>query len=346
MKKITILGLAILFISAGTANPPEEYVTLSGQTYKLDRSPDCFRNPSCLRGASTIAKEVVMKASAQMETASKEVKVAEKNIEKHVAAVADYTTDAGKVATDWTNFLTGTLVPHNEDAFKQRAANLAAVQAIERFNLLPAELQSASEATRLTNDLNSSLEWGKRVNDHVITMIEQVAPIIEDKEALVERRKELLLENAKLSSALKMAQFKEGEAYRQLLKCADYAREINEQLRKYSMQNADMIELNDADATLKNNSNKMFGQGNNHTGSVLARPGFSVSPNVTYSTEPYKIRAERLINALPPGQRTAVTEVKKPGGSITPKAEPPSPAVDKSTSPGVVQNFLNWVKKQ
>ncbi|HEV7780862.1 MAG TPA: hypothetical protein VGO58_06330 [Chitinophagaceae bacterium] len=345
-RKILITALAFFFIAAAPVPLPVEYITIAGHTYGLDRSPSCLKDPSCLRGASRVAKEAVLAATGQMETATKEVKTAEKKIGDHVAEVSNYVQDAGRVATSWTNFVIDKMQPHNADALNQRAANLAAAAAIEEFNGRLPEQQSAGEMVRLNKELQATLDWAGVVNTRVEKFTHEGIPILEEKLKLVKKQQELMQENARLKAKLLEARFREGEAYKQLLKCAEYARDINEMLNKNSMQGSDLIELNDADATLKNKSSSMFGEGNNHTGSVLARPGSSAVPNGSYSTESYRARAERLINALPPQQRSAVAELKKSGSDKTPKTDVPSPTTDRSVSPGVVERFKNWIRKQ
>ncbi len=335
--KLIITALAFSLVSAAPpGTPPVEYITINGHTYGLDRSPECMKNPSCLKGAAVVAREAVVAATAQMDAASKEVKATENKIGDHVDAVSKYGEDARRVAISWANFVADKIVPHNEDAGKQNAANIAAVAAIDEFNGRPAEQQSAGEASRLNADLKATLDWGKIVDNRVIALTEEGAPMLDEKFRLIKERQDLMEANTRLRNALMIAQFKEGEAYRQLLKCAEYAREINELMKKYTSQGINYIELNDADATLKNKSNSMFGEGNSHTGSVLVRPGYSAVPN----TESYQSRAKKLIEALPPGQRTAVAEVKKP------KTIPPKPATDKSTSTGVMDRFMRWIGKQ
>jgi hypothetical protein len=348
MKRENIVASIWFFLLAFQLQAQKSYETINKTTYGLDRSQSCLKDPSCLRGAATVGAQAVVAATAHAEEASTEVKKTEKKISDHVEDVSKLITDAQRVATQWANFYTDKVGPHNEDAAKQRAANQAAVDAINAFNGLPEEQKSAGEADRLNKELQATLDWGERVNNRRDNLINEMTPILEEKDALDQKRQELMEENRRLQNELQMKKFEEGEAYRQLKRCAEYAAELNVFIGKNKSNGIDLIELNSADETIKNLSNKMFGEGNNHTGSVLAGPGFVVVPNNGYSNESYQTRAQRLIDALPPGQRSiaVAAAITGPGSNKSAKAEVPSPSTNKSSSPGIIDRFMNWIKKQ
>ncbi len=317
-------------------------VNIKGTTYGLDRSPSCLKNPGCLRGAANVGGAAVVAATARVEETSKEVKNVEKKTGDHVQAVVDVINEAEKVSDQLSGLYVTRIGPYNKEASEQNQANADAVAAIDAFNGLQPEQQSQGEADRLNRELQRTLDWGERLRRDSVNIVGELIPVLEKKDMLARKRQELIEENKRLEIELRRKKFEEGEAYRQLKMCAEYAKEINELIGKMGNLGIDLIELNSADETLKNLSNKMFGEGNNHTGSYPVIPGYGSAHDVSFSTEPYQVRAQRLIDALPPQQKAVVAVV---GKQKQPKTEVPSPAVNKSTSGGVIQRFLNWVKQ-